>query len=55
MQGGEGVVRRPEPSVMAQRRRGGEQRREVDEQQRPEPVPFCRRCLHDFECMPDGR
>ena len=22
---------------------------------RPEPVPFCRRCLHDFDCMPDGR
>jgi len=22
---------------------------------RPDPVPFCRRCLHDFQCDTDGR
>mmetsp|Transcript_21793 Transcript_21793/g.53854 ORF Transcript_21793/g.53854 Transcript_21793/m.53854 type:complete len:476 (-) Transcript_21793:382-1809(-) len=54
--GEEGAVRRQaaggaEPNVMAQRRRAP--RGSVEAM--PEPVTFCRRCLHDFDVMPDGR
>lgn len=47
-----GMVRRDAAGVGGADGGGAAERRAAA---RPEPVPFCRRCLHDFECDTDGR